>query len=221
MRIDRRRLVWLLGSIVPWRFALAAEPKLQIRIELPSDRDNTGTLILKNAAGATTAGPFRAYGRADRSAAEQHGNDKRDALLPFGDTPTGTYSIPRAFATGQGTNYPSHSYGPNGALVLRPTGGQALTAAGKGRIGLLIHGGDPGRNGRLRATNGCIRLSDTDMTALMAAVAAAGDNPDSYRCDIVQIDASIGPQGDPVGEDVGDPPPGIEQLLRPGKIKLP
>jgi len=41
------------------------------------------------------------------------------------------------------------------------------------------------------------------------------------RCDLVRIDADIG-LGDPVcGEDVGDPPPGIESLLNPGQIVIP
>jgi hypothetical protein len=104
--------------------------------------------------------------------------------------------------------------------VLRPTGGQALTSATNGRVGLLIHGGAPGTGGRLRATHGCIRLSDKDQAGLMAAIAAAGQDARFNRCELVQLAASIGPPGDPEsGDDAGDPPPGIQELLNPGSIK--
>lgn len=199
---------------------LSAQPvDLVIRIELSEDRNQTGVLVLRNAAGSQLAGPFPAFGRADNATAAAHGNPTRNPTQLYGDTPTGTYDIPRATATGPGTNYNNRSYGPNGALVLSPTGGQALIAATNGRVGLLIHGGAPGTGGRLRATHGCVRLSDQDMARLMAAIAAAGQNARFNRCDLVRLAASVGPPGDPVsGEDAGDPPPGIQQLLTPGPI---
>ncbi|WP_367614555.1 L,D-transpeptidase [Teichococcus coralli] len=201
----------------------AAQPvDLVIRVELSEDRDQTGTLILQDGSGRRLGGPYPAFGRSDNATAKAHKNPARNPIQPYGDTPTGTYEIPRVVATGDETNYRSRSYGPNGALVLRPTAGQALTAAGNGRIGLMIHGGAPGSGGRLRATHGCVRLSDQDMARLTAAIAAAGQNARFSRCELVRLAASIGPPGDPVsGEDTGDPPPGIQELLNPGPIILP
>jgi hypothetical protein len=199
--------------------ALSASITLTIQVQFSSDRSQTGTLSLLNSAGETLAGPFDAYGRADNHTAIAHGNVGRRPTLPYGDTPTGTYAIPRATATGDGTKYNSKSYGPNGALVLQPTGGEAEEAARNGRVGLLIHGGDPDSSGRLRATNGCVRLSNADIKALLDGVARAGENALFNRCEMTQIDASIGPPGAPdTNEDVGDPPPGIEALLRSGPI---
>jgi hypothetical protein len=219
MIFNRRSMLATMAlSCLPSKGALAASVTLSIAIELPSNRDQTGDLVLKRN-GVKLAGPFWVYGRSDSSMANKHGNPSRDPTRPYGNTPTGSYSVPRATATGDGTSYKRHSYGPGGALVLQPTAGQALDAANNGRVGLLIHGGDLGSGGKLRATHGCLRLSDTDMAALLAGIATAGENAAFNRCDVMQIEASIGPPGDPLsGEDVGDPPPGIDQLLNPGPI---
>lgn len=223
--LPRRKAVALLTTACCATFTseTSAQPvDLVLRVEFSDDRDQTGQLVLDTAAGRRLAGPFPAFGRADNSTAAAHGNSGRNPTLPYGDTPAGTYAIPRAVATGQGTAYNPRTYGPNGALVLRPTEGQALTAAANGRVGLLIHGGAPGSGGRLRATHGCVRLSDADQARLMAAIAAAGQNARFNRCELVRLAASIGPPGDPVsGEDAGDPPPGIRDLLQPGPILLP
>lgn len=217
----RRSLIGLaMTAVMPWPQARAAGITLHIRTEFSTDPGQTGTMRLEDEGGRLLAGPFPAYGRADTEQATRHGNPGRSPLLPYGDTPTGTFAIPRAVATGAGTRYAEHSYGPNGALVLRPTGGAALTAAVK-RIGLLIHGGDPGKGGVLRATHGCVRLSDADMLRLMQAIARAGENSVFGRCEVTRIDASIGLPGDPMsGDDAGDPPPGIQGLLSPGPIVL-
>ena len=220
---SRRALLALsLGTMIWPRSSSAQSVDLVIRVEMSTDRDQIGSLSLETAGGRRLAGPFSAYGRSDNRAAGAHGNPTRDPVRPFGDTPTGSYAVPRAVATGPGTAYVPRSYGPNGALVLKPTGGQAAQAAANGRVGLLIHGGDPGTAGRLRATHGCIRLSNADMAALMAAIISAGENARFQRCDITRINATVGPVGDIVsGEDVGDPPPGIEALLGNGPIRLP
>jgi hypothetical protein len=222
VQISRRDLLIAstLGYFVPIE-AFADTVNLTIRVELSSDRDQTGTLKLQSANGNTLVGPLSVYGRSDNAAARAHGNPSRDPTKLYGDTPTGTYSIPQATATGDSTSYASHSYGPNGALVLKPETGDAATAAANGRIGLLIHGGAPGSGGKLRATNGCLRLSNSDMAKLMAAISAAGENVQFSRCELVRIDADIG-LGDPVcGEEPGDPPPGIDSLLNPGTITIP
>jgi len=219
--LSRRGVIWMAGALGMIQSARGqpAGKSLVIRAEFSSDRDQTGTLVLEDSAGQKLAGPFLAYGRSDSGVAAIHNNPTRDPTLKYGDTPTGTFSVPRAIATGDGTTYASHSYGPNGALVLQPTAGDALVASQNGRIGLLIHSGDPGSNNKLRATHGCVRLSNSDMAALMQAISKAGENATFNRCEVTRIDASIGPPGDPnAGEDAGDPPPGISGLLSPGPI---
>jgi hypothetical protein len=222
--MDGKRRSLLIGLVAV--SAAKANParsdvNLSLQVELSSDRDQTGALTLKDSSGTTLAGPFSVFGRSDTGIAAAHGNAGRDPLQPYGDTPTGTFNIPRGIATGTG-QYSNHSYGPNGALVLVPSGGQALDAAANGRTGLLIHGGDPGATGNLRATHGCLRLSNDDVARLFAAILAAGDNPRFNRCEIVRLDASIGPPGDfEAGEDAGDPPPGIGDLLENGPLRLP
>lgn len=220
---SRRTLLALsLGTMVWPRPSSAQGVDLVIRVEMSTDRDQIGSLFLETASGRRLAGPFPAYGRSDNRTADAHGNRARDPTRPFGDTPTGTYEVPRAVATGPGTAYVPRSYGPNGALVLKPMSGQAAQAAANGRIGLLIHGGDLSSAGKLRATHGCVRLSNGHMAALMAAIMTAGENARFQRCDITRINATVGPVGETTsGEDVGDPPPGIEALLGTGPIRLP
>jgi hypothetical protein len=152
----------------------------EIVVELPADRRYLGTLTLKDDQGNVVAGPFEAFGKAHNITAINHANAARDPLQPYGDTPEGPYEVTSAVATGGGTHFSAHSYGSSGALALRPVGGAALTAAANGRTGLMIHGGDLGAGGRLRPTNGCIRLSDADMAALLSGLdsfATAGNAP--------------------------------------------
>ena len=118
-----------------------------IAAELPQDRTKLGTVSLLADDGTLVAGPFAAYGRADGGTAAANGNATRSSVLPFGDTPTGTYSVPGLEATGDGTTRSSHSYGPNGAIRLNPLTGDAATGATLGRQYLLIHGGDPNAAG--------------------------------------------------------------------------
>jgi len=207
-----------LGAAFGIRVAHAQTVELSLKVELSSDRDQIGSLVLFKH-GVRVAGPFRAYGRSDNQRAASHGNPTRDPTLPYCDTPTGQYEVPRAVRTGSGTSYSSHSYGSNGALVLRPNGGQAAVAAANGRIGLLIYGGDLGASGKLRATHGCVRLSNSDMAALMTAIVAAGESSKFNRCEITGINGTVGEVGDvSSGEDAGDPPPGIQDLLNNGSI---
>jgi hypothetical protein len=186
---------------------------IEIVVELPADRRYLGTLTLKNDQGRVVAGPFPAFGKADNITAINHANAARDPTLPYGDTPEGSYEVTSAVATGDGTHFSSHSYGVSGALALRPVNGQALTAAGNGRTGLMIHGGELGAGGRVRPTHGCIRLSDADMAALITGletIATAGNAP---VCSIQRINATVTMGDTDAGEDDGDPPPYIDQIL--------
>jgi len=168
---------------------------LQIVVQLPLDRTKTGTLRLIGDAGNTLAGPYDVLAKADNGTAMAHGNPNRDPLQPYGDTPEGVYSVPRAIAAGGGTSYSAHSYGPYGALVLQPSSGEAATAAAAGRVGLLIHSGDPGQTEPLRPTHGCLRLSNDSMNALMAALSTASE-VDGISCQTAHLSVVIGNDSD-------------------------
>jgi hypothetical protein len=65
-------------------------------------------------------------------------------------------------------------------------------------------------------------LSNSDIAALMAAIVVAGQNAKFNRCELTRIDGTVGEVGDlNSGEDVGDPPLGIRDLLGDGTIILP
>lgn len=141
----------------------------KIIIELPDDRNKLGTLKLIDDNGLVIAGPYEAYGRADSETAKQKHNPNRNPIHPYGDTPLGGYeSIP--VRTGEGTRFNFNAYGTNGGLVLIPKSGEALFAKENKRDGIMIHGGIPGDHGKLRATNGCVRLANQDMFFLMEAI---------------------------------------------------
>lgn len=137
-----------------------------IKVDLLRDRTKVGRLTLISNEGIPLCGPFPALGLADNAAASAHHNHHRDPVLPFGDTPTGGYK----FSIINTPLTPKHSYGPYGAISLDPISGDALSAEQHGRSGLLIHSGDPGANGNLRPTHGCIRLFDADLKTLLQAL---------------------------------------------------
>jgi hypothetical protein len=186
----------------------------RIEVALPSDRTRPGTLVLKNSAGTVVAGPFTAGGIADHSAAVAHGNPNRSTVASYGNTPTGTYAIEKTVPTGAGTSRSAHSFGPHGAIVLVPTGGDAALAAEIGRTGLMIHGGDLSAAGGLRPTHGCIRLSNADMQQLLGAIAflmATEAPPNACGLDefpsVAVNDGTVIDESEPPDDDESDPPP--------------
>ncbi|OWV42684.1 hypothetical protein CDZ97_15465 [Mameliella alba] len=220
--ITRRWVLFggLISALLP-RSGMANSTDLVIEVNLPADRWQAGILRLKRANGETLTEDLTVYGKADNGRAAQEGNPARSPVLPFGDTPEGGYSVPRMVSTGSGTAYTDRSYGPNGALVLKPESGDAKVAEGNGRTGLLIHGGDLSSSGKLRATHGCLRLSNADMDRLLAAIREAGNNPVLQRCEVVEVSVLVGPTGvDEPGPDESDPPPGIDALLEPLGLRL-
>ncbi|WP_376702504.1 L,D-transpeptidase [Mesorhizobium sp. ISC25] len=211
-----------LGFFATTKSAPTSGADLVIKVNLPLDRTKTGTLSLEAADGSLLVSDLDVLGKADNQKAISVGNVNREPTLPFGDTPEGTYSVPRLTATGDGTNYSTHSYGPNGAIVLKPESGQAKQADANNRIGLLIHGGDLGGGGKLRATHGCLRLSNDDMAKLIQAIGNAGNNTTFNRCEIVRVSVLVGGDAEEgAGDDEMDPPPGIGDLLNPIPIGIP
>jgi hypothetical protein len=191
----------LLAATLRNQPALAANPSLVV--SLPSDRHDYGQLLFVDGAGVRIAGPYNVLGMADQKTASKKGNSPRSTIIPYGDTPLGTYQI-------DGFQPPSNlgdaaRHGPHGKIRITPTRGDAKLASEAGRTFLQIHGGVPGPNRQLRPTNGCLRLSDDDMLDLMTAIITRGTPPDV--CSVQKIDVHINGVAAPSnGTDDGDPP---------------
>ncbi|MBW6530517.1 hypothetical protein KZ820_07190 [Sphingomonas sp. RRHST34] len=138
-----------------------------------------------------------------------HGNPNGVSTQPFGDTPLGGYRIPQVLRSGAGTTHPADVYGSVGVIVLDPVSGDAEVAQDNGRTGLLIHAGRQVATptplpGHLRPTNGCIRILEPDLAALIQAMR---DNAFLFPGGVTVQVGSAGPAGI-TDEDVddGDPP---------------
>jgi hypothetical protein len=142
----------------------------RITIQLGANRDRTGYLSVCDDLGGVLAGPFPVSARAADSIASENGNPTREPVLPFGDPPTGRYKVVDAIPTGQGTPYRGDLYGDEGAIVLAPVSGVAALADACGRFQILIHGGRPSDDGRLRMSSGNFRVFDHDLKSLIDAV---------------------------------------------------
>lgn len=137
---------------------------MRIESKLPVNRVEEGNIYLE---GGLLG---RARGKADNQKAIEHGNPSRDPSKPFGDHPSGKYQVIEVRTVDPAD---SHSYGPF-KLVLKCLEGVALDAANNGRTDLEIHGGDPQADGvSLRATYGCLRVSNAVIKMLAVAVRTA------------------------------------------------
>lgn len=141
---------------------------MRLRSLLPKNRWQTGRLWVENDSGGTIAGPWLCRGKADGQIALQHHNPERNPLKPFGDHPTGTYTVAGLIHN----KPPVSSYGPC-FILLDPIDGEAVKAEDAERRGLAIHGGNPTADGGLRATEGCLRTTNAAMT-ILAGLAKVG-----------------------------------------------
>jgi hypothetical protein len=191
----------------------------RIRVHLPTDRNYTGTLRLEDDTGRVLLGPFPVCGRANNLAASEHGNPNRSPLLRYGDTPLGLYTVAGVLKTGRGTLYDAEQYGHSGAVVLEPKSGEAALGEANGRFVLFIQGGASGSHNRLRATNGSLRLSDSDLGELIEAL--RGRTEVVCQCDeALHFGTSLLVTIDP-DYDEGDPPPEEPEGLPPGVTSVP
>ena len=141
-------------------------------IVVPAGRDRCGRAVLFGGDGRTRVAPFRVLATASASVATRYGNLDRDWRRPFGHSPTGKYVIAGSLPPGVMPKPKKRwwRFGQFGALILAPSGGNALEAARAGRTRFLLHGGATDSLGRLRPTFGGFRVSDRDLRALLAAV---------------------------------------------------
>lgn len=138
---------------------------MRLRSRLPRNRWQTGRLWVEKDDGSVMVGPWLCRGKADSQFALQHHNPDRDPLKPFGDHPTGTYTV-AALVHGK---LPESTYGPC-FILLDPIGGDALKAEEAERRGLAIHGGQLTPDGSLRATEGCLRTTNAAVAILAGLV---------------------------------------------------
>ena len=164
---------------------------LRILVRLARDRRRCGSLAVFDDEGESVFAPFAVAGLASAGTAAAHGNPSRNPLLPYGDTPKGTY---RARPLLPGNFVASPDLGSGGAILLEPVAGDAALAEANGRFRLFIHGGAPGSGGALRATAGSIRVSDEALAVLLALL--ANDVP--ALCGVFEH------------EDEGEPADGVE-----------
>src|SRR5258708_38953578 len=161
---------------------------VDLTVMLSSKRNQSGLLIVKERGSGKTLGTFEALGRGSQGSGDTQ-------MTVDGNTPTGEYEVEKMEAT---AGWNQSSYGPNGALRLRPVSGNALAAEQiAGRQGLLVHGGRPGANGywrgggELRATHGCLRLRDEDVNRLVSLLFVASNDAQSNRCQTINVRLTV------------------------------
>ena len=161
-------------------------PEIQIRVQLSERRNQSGVMSVFVKHGLIAQ--FQVLGRGSRGPGDTQ-------MSVNGNTPTGEYEISRIVDT---TGWSQTSYGPNGALRLKPTSGNALAAEkNAGRKGLLIHGGSAGGagywrgSGELRATHGCLRLANEDVRRLIDSIWQESVNDSKFVCEPVRVSVSV------------------------------
>jgi len=140
---------------------------MRIEVTLPKDRRNLGTLKLVDIANVLVS--CSCYSKADSIEAAKAGNPTRDPTRRNGDTPTGKH---RGTVEARAME-PEKSYGKWPPIRMHGVSGDALTAANNKRRGLLIHGGWLDKAGKLRATNGCLRIEDKFLNVILGRLRAA------------------------------------------------
>ena len=147
-----------------------------IDVELPyyGQRQNYGLLRLYNDEDKLVTGPFRVLGRSSNSWFEKgkkvfNKNKTRNPLYKYGDTPPGIYLIDKIEKDADRAKF-----GPNEVIKMDPLMGDARTAERNGREGLWIHGGRAkpkySFGDGLASTQGCVRMHDKDMAALIEQI---------------------------------------------------
>jgi hypothetical protein len=148
---------------------------LDLALHLSTDRAKSGVLIVRERSTGKELRRYQALGRGSAG-----GGDTQ--MVTNGNTPVGEYEVVRIKGT---SGWPQDSYGPNGALELKPKSGKARDAETLvNRSGLLIHGGSltvagtksaavRGGAGRLKPTLGCVRLGNAEMKDLVALIDGA------------------------------------------------
>jgi hypothetical protein len=134
---------------------------LKLRIGVPRARDRAATAVLYD--GSRAVSRDDACGSASPELAAKNGNPACDPLRPFGHPPLGSYAL---LASPPPPPECGIEYGSQ-VLLFEPAGGEGLQAESFGRLLLAVYAGPPGRDGRLRRTQGGVRLSESMMKELL------------------------------------------------------
>lgn len=145
---------------------------MKVNVEVDAERSRLGRLTMVGADGQRY-GPVEVCATADAAAAEAAGNPTCDPLRPGGHAPFGAYRFKevKSVAPDLSAELGDH------AMVFEPVSGEARRAESYGRLVLLVHGGRPGEDGRLRPTDAGLRV-DPETLGRLAAAAKRGEPVD-------------------------------------------
>ena len=137
---------------------------LTLVVRVPESGELAGVATLWD--GLTAVLSDRAVAAVSSGTAGRRGNPPGDPLRPFGPPPHGTYALVGLAPT------PADGAGEYGShlLAFEPQSGRALEAESFGRLLLLAYAGPPGRDTRLRRTQGGLRFTRALMTAIVSRV---------------------------------------------------
>jgi len=136
---------------------------MQITVKVPAARDRAAVASLEGREEPACA-------TASAEAAKRQGNASRESRRPGGHPPLGVYTLLGAAPV------PADAEGEYGSrmLVFEPVGGEALQAEAFGRLLLPAYAGPAGVDGKLRPTQGGLRLPEA-FVGYLASLAGRED----------------------------------------------
>ena len=135
---------------------------LYMKVSVPEARN--GTAVVEFGSGGSRLATGLAVASASAPLATKHGNPSCDPMRPWGHPPIGGYALLAQGAVPAGCEL---EYGPH-MLVFQPMSGKALEAEAFGRLLLPVYAGPSGKDGRLRPTQGGLRLQQDQFDMLLA-----------------------------------------------------
>jgi hypothetical protein len=161
---------------------------IKFSVVLPPNRDGQGQLnVVNTATNVIVLGPFPCLGTAASSMAAAHGNADLNMTKNYGHTPDGGYSVTGSMGPDTAGSANRTSYGPQARFKLVGVSGAAqlrqANIQAQNEKPLRIHGGHqengpykpkPGEVNGFVKTYGCLRMADSDISALFAYIAANG-----------------------------------------------
>lgn len=142
---------------------------LTLQVQVPEARERTAIATLRD--GLKTIATDHAVASATPAIAAQRGNPGCDPLRLWGHPPLGSYRMLRHLPTepDRAGEYGGH------LLLFEPESGVALDAESFGRLALLVYGGPAGSDGRMRRTQGGLRLTNTMLDTIVERLQASED----------------------------------------------
>jgi uncharacterized membrane protein YgcG len=142
---------------------------LALNVRVAAARDRTGVATLRDGSKTVMTGPVVAS--ATQAIAARRSNPACDPLRVWGHPPFGRYRLLHSVEARPDLH---GEYGTH-LLLFEPESGQALEAESFGRLALLAYGGPAGRDGRMRRTQGGLRLSNKMLYAIVERLRADAD----------------------------------------------